>query len=278
MAYPNITLYDNTQKIPKHIYQTYESWKDVPDAFKKRIQKFCAINNDYTYHFYNAKDREKYILNTYGKEMYNIYNSINKDYGAAKADLFRYLIIYERGGVYLDIKSYPLEPLNNIIAHDDKMLLSCWHKKIWDLQLSTGFGEFQNWFVIASPKNYNLSCVIHLVIQKILYSTPQQYKGKIGVLNLTGPITYTEALKHNLYTNNYTFKKNSYDKKLSFNGAKIPDSPYQYFDWNAHTRELKKNKLKHYTSATTDVLNHNQLKNLKNQDTLNKIYNIIDNI
>ena len=35
--------------------------------------------------------------------MLNIYNSIDESYGPCRADLFRYLILYDKGGIYLDI-------------------------------------------------------------------------------------------------------------------------------------------------------------------------------
>jgi inositol phosphorylceramide mannosyltransferase catalytic subunit len=86
----------NNFEIPKHIYQTFETWENIPETFKKRIKITRTINKNYEYHFYDNKNCEKYILDTYGKDIFDIYNSISKDYNAARADLFRYLIIYDK--------------------------------------------------------------------------------------------------------------------------------------------------------------------------------------
>ena len=46
-----------------------------------------------------------YIRREYGESILSCYLRIDPVYGAARADLFRYLLLYRTGGVYLDIKS-----------------------------------------------------------------------------------------------------------------------------------------------------------------------------
>jgi inositol phosphorylceramide mannosyltransferase catalytic subunit len=252
--------------IPKIIYQTFESWDTVPDEFKKRISIFRKINSNYEYKFYSNEDCEAYIKNVYGKTIFNIYNSLSPEYAAARADLFRYLLIYDKGGVYFDIKSYPIQPLDKILSEEDEILLSCWHSPNQEHILKTGFGEFLNWFVIARPRHPFLKEVILLVFKKILESSPNQYSGKTGVLNLTGPITFTQAIFPILNNYPHTFKKNSFEKTLSYNGAKIPDHPYERFDWHKHTRSFILTGNKPYIQSTADIIIHDKLDRLKNRD------------
>jgi len=268
-------IISNNFEIPKHIYQTFETWENIPETFKKRIKITRTINKNYEYHFYDNKNCEKYILETYGKDIFDIYNSISKDYNAARADLFRYLIIYDKGGIYFDIKSYPVKPLDQIITPTDKLLLSSWFYKYWEQYLHTGYGEFQNWFVIAKPRHTYIKNVIKLIINKILHSNKNQYREKKGVLWLTGPITYTQGMISLLKSKEYTFKPNSYGKMFSYNGIKTPElgePPSRNF-WNAHIKEYKNH---HYTNARGDIINHDKIIHLKNEKKYNLIIKQLD--
>ena len=78
------------------------------------------------------------------------------------ADLFRYLVVYNEGGIYLDIKSTASKPLNEIIKEDDAYLISQWRNQLgykfqgWGLHdelKNIAGGELQNWF-IAAEKNH----------------------------------------------------------------------------------------------------------------------------
>lgn len=121
-------------KIPKHIYGILIGYgqKDssLPEPILKNIEFIESQNPDWTYHLYRDDDVEYFILNYYGKTYLNLYLSINKDYGAARADFFRYLLIYQKGGVYLDIKSAPKMPLNEIIKPNDQFIFSHWKKPV----------------------------------------------------------------------------------------------------------------------------------------------------
>jgi len=270
----------NNFKIPKDIYQTYESWENTPDVFKNKISNTLSININYNYHFYNNNDCDKYILETYGEAIFDIYDSISLDYAPAKADIFRYLIIYDKGGIYYDIKSFPLKPLDDIILPTDELLLSSWFFKFWDQHLKTGVGEYQNWFIIAKPRHPYIKNVIKLVIKKILTSKINQYKTKKGVINLTGPITYTQGIIPLMDSKEYTFKPNNYNKMFSFNGCNIPElgEGPDKFDWRMHYEILNKSNRTHYYFSDKDIINHEKIMHLKNNTAYDLIVEQLDNI
>ncbi|RYF20514.1 MAG: hypothetical protein EOO77_07875 [Oxalobacteraceae bacterium] len=66
----------------------------------------------------------RFIDDEYGADILANFDCIRREYGAARADLFRYLLIYKRGGVYLDIKSGFERSLDEVLQPDDQMLLS----------------------------------------------------------------------------------------------------------------------------------------------------------
>jgi mannosyltransferase OCH1-like enzyme len=134
---------------------------------------------------------------------------INPKYGAARADFFRYLLMYREGGVYLDIKSGAKFPFNNIIFPDDEYILCHWELPAQTEILLNQYGEYQQWHIICKPSHPFLGAVIKSVMENIKTYRISDGIGKPGVLKVTGPIVYTEAImpivdnyKHRLITNN----------------------------------------------------------------------------
>jgi autotransporter strand-loop-strand O-heptosyltransferase len=178
-------------KIPKIIHQTFKT-NDFPDEIKKSIQSLKDMNPDYEYRFYDNNDCLEFIKQNYDKETLNLYESINPNYGSARADFFRYLLMYKVGGVYLDLKSSTTKPLNETILPTDEYLLTHWMGRDWSDLLNYYHGEFQNWHIICRPNHPFLKKTIELVKQNI--KNYKGEKGKLSVLSLTGPIVYSKAI------------------------------------------------------------------------------------
>lgn len=187
------------EKIPKIVHQTYSS-KNLPELIKKNIEKLKANNPDWQFRFYDDDDRKKYIAENY-PQLLSLYQKINSKYGAARADFFRYLVIYKEGGVYLDIKSGAEKKLTEIVRDSDKYLLSHWprhYPKIMHGQhpgITNPIGELQQWHVISVSGHPFLKLVIENVCHNIEHYNPILHDyGSWGVFNLTGPIAYTEPI------------------------------------------------------------------------------------
>ena len=111
--------------IPKIIHQTYAS-ANVPAEIAANIERLQAMNPGWQYAFYDDAAIEVFIRRYYDLDMLALYQRINPVYGAARADFFRYLLVYQFGGVYLDIKSTALQPLDTLIAPQDRYVLAYW--------------------------------------------------------------------------------------------------------------------------------------------------------
>lgn len=107
--------------ISKDIYQTYKS-NDLPLLTQWHIRQLRKKNPDYQYHFYDDEAVDLFIKNNFDEEIYNLFKRIS--IGAAKADFFRYAILYKRGGVYLDIDSLIVSPLATFIRADDVAVIT----------------------------------------------------------------------------------------------------------------------------------------------------------
>lgn len=117
--------FDEASPLPKAIYQTYYR-KEVPERLAQNIELIKRLNPSYTYKLFDDDDIINFIKTHYGDAILSIYNKIIPRYGAARADLFRYLLIYKLGGVYLDIKSSLKYPLDEVLSAEDNAVLSHW--------------------------------------------------------------------------------------------------------------------------------------------------------
>lgn len=187
--------------VPKIIHQTYHS-KTFPPEILENINHLKALNPDWEYRVYDDDDITNYITRYY-PELLNIYNKINPIYGAARADFFRYILIYNEGGVYLDIKSSLTKPLKDILNIEDRYLLCHWQNEPGEIHqnigfhhcISSPFGEFQQWHVAAAKGHPFLKAVIENVCNNINNYNPFIHdSGGWAVVNLTGPIAYSLAI------------------------------------------------------------------------------------
>ncbi len=187
--------------IPKVIHQTHYS-KNLSPELQNNVNWLKLMNPDWTYKIYDDSDIEHYIKTNF-PELINTYIKINPVYGAARADFFRYLLIYNEGGVYLDIKSSVTRPFHEIIRSDDLYLLSHWENDVGGPHENAGFhpridhpyGEFQQWHIVATKGHPFLKSVIDNVCHNIhIYNPFFNETGAWGVLNATGPIAYTQAI------------------------------------------------------------------------------------
>ena len=191
--------------IPKQIHQTFFRRTPLHPRIEENIASLTAKNPGWTYNFYVNEDFPDFIKQHYGQDMLNTFNLINPSYGAARADLFRYLLIYAVGGVYLDIKSSVSMPLDTLTA-GKHYILSHWAKvpKGMFPENEPEFGEFQQWHVIAAPKHPFLEAVIERVVRNIHDPANRELSGKLGVIRITGPVPYTEAILPILHKHPHT--------------------------------------------------------------------------
>jgi hypothetical protein len=189
--------------IPKIIHQTLPSKQKIDPAFQDNIANLKRLNPSWEHRLYEHVDMPLFILNHYGQDILDCFNMIDPRYGAARADFFRYLLMYVEGGVYLDIKSSASRALDEVLEEDDHYILSHWpHQSEWATasyrrtpELGPD-GEYQIFHIICAPRHPFLAAVIDSVKRRIeTYDLAATGVGSNGVLKLTGPDAYTLAIK-----------------------------------------------------------------------------------
>jgi len=192
----------------------------ISNALGSHIKKLKSLNSDYEFHLFDDNEVSDYIVSRWGPFVSGIYDSIGSEYFPAKIDLWQYLIIYDKGGVYFDDKSGPVKTLGNLIKPHDQMIISTWGENIslWKKKYGHKKGEFTSWCVIAKPRHPMIKCIIVDIIRRIINSNGLEI-GKTGVLNLTGPIGSTTTILDNLedMKSEIRILKNTFNRKMYFN-------------------------------------------------------------
>ena len=105
--------------IPKIIWQTYESeYKDLPPLALECANSWQEKNPDWEYKYVSGKERAEFVLNNFGEEWFDIYNSYKTN--ISKADLWRYMCLYINGGLYADLDILCKESIRHFfdLSHD----------------------------------------------------------------------------------------------------------------------------------------------------------------
>jgi mannosyltransferase OCH1-like enzyme len=168
----------------------------MPSFLAENAQKLMHLNEGWAYRLYDDVACARFIKENYDLAIFKRYQSIHQDYGAARADFFRYLLIYKVGGVYLDIKSGCDIPFDTFLTAEDEYLLSHWRDPQWGYHAQFGVeAEFQQWHIMARPGHPFLAAVIEKISENISNYDPITHGvGKHAVINMTGPIAYTKAI------------------------------------------------------------------------------------
>lgn len=113
-------------KIPKTIIQTYYNKSKIPEKVYTNIKQYAPEYKHIIYDDDECIDFLNKFDNMYPKfykfNLVKKWKSLRK--GAHKADLFRYCYLYHNGGIYLDIKTILIKPINEIFTNDN-FLYTC---------------------------------------------------------------------------------------------------------------------------------------------------------
>ena len=105
---------ENEGYIPKKVFKT--GINDYNDLNKELIELFNKIvdeNPGFELEYYSDEGSRMFIKNNFNQDVLDAYDKLKP--GAYKADLFRYCILYKRGGIYSDLSQKIMIPIENII-------------------------------------------------------------------------------------------------------------------------------------------------------------------
>ena len=254
-------------QIPQVIHQTYSTAR-LPQALESNRSYLQELNRDWEVRLYDDEARDIYVRKHFGPKIAQILQSIDPRYGAARADFFRYLLIYNEGGCYLDIKSSMSRPIAEGLRPDDRYVISQWDNgpgekyEGWGLLTDIAHivgGEYQQWHLIAAPGHPLLRCVILKVIQNIESYRPERAGvGALGVWRLAGPIPYSVVLDNYRHLHPHRKVEAHADLGLIYNIFHGPGR-IDETNRNGHHKAFKN---LHYTQLTSPLVRLNLYRRL----------------
>lgn len=252
---------------PKIIHQTWKN-NNIPKKWQLSQTQWKKLHPDYEYILWTDADIRNYI-----KEKHPSFLKLHDsyEYNIQRADMIRYFILYDFGGIYSDLDLYPVENIEKYISNYDESV---------DVLLVNS-GNVKNCITnsfMVSKKNAPLWKKVQ---KRLKQKLPIYIYGKhLKVMYSTGPLMFTKICKKNedvfqllpqekfmAYSSNDDFSVIKKDAVL------IPLKGQSWNAWDSKVYNYVNKNVKTVTKIVKRTKYKNKLRmsfmdNLKNQTTL----------
>lgn len=172
-----------TPKIPKVIWQTnFTNRVSLPVYLNYLFNRLMSLS--YEYRYVSTEARLEFIEANMSEEITNAFKKLVN--GASQADLWRLIVLYHHGGVYMDIDAHAVWPLSKIIKPEDSEVI-LYNKE-----------HYTNYFMASAKGNPIFKEMIDLVVDNI-----KNEKVEGGVYSLTGPAALNIALENKVFNDRF---------------------------------------------------------------------------
>jgi hypothetical protein len=173
-------------RIPRIIHQTSKS-RCITKRLNQSVATWQALD-DYEYYFHDDIDVHRFLDTTDWSMFFPLQHVINSkciQYGAILSDIWRYLFLWEFGGVYTDLDSATNLFNSTTIAPDDDAFF-----------IIERDGLLSQYFMAISPKHP----LMYYAIQRTVMAILREYDtGMINAGIVSGPRALHEAFMHFLW-------------------------------------------------------------------------------
>lgn len=167
-------------RINRVIWQTnYSNRVTFPIYCNYLLNRLLSLSFEYRY--VSTEAREEYLKQYADERTYQAYALLND--GAAQADFWRLFVLYNEGGVYMDIDGHLVWCLDSILEEEDSEVLI------------TRRGRYTNFFMAAEKGAPFLRETLDLIVENI-----EQRRIEHGVFSLTGPHCLNVVLEGKIVT------------------------------------------------------------------------------
>lgn len=164
----------NQYIVPKKIFQTYHSIDRIPQYIYDNKKKYAP---GYEVIILDDEMGLDFLKKHFNNKIVKKYNELS---GAHRADLLRYCLLYEHGGVYMDIKTILTKNIDSFLKFDGSQRMYS-VKSIHDNNIYQGF-------IASTPKNpiflklieKVLNTDINQIKSEYLIFTKQMYESVVG--------------------------------------------------------------------------------------------------
>ena len=179
--------------IPLNIFQTWDNKNNLPYNMRRAINNIKKNNPEFKYELYTDNECLKFIKDNFDESVSNAYQKLIPK--AFRADLWRYCILYKKGGIYMDIKYIPNNNFSFMdLTESEHFCLDADNIKIY------------NAFMVSLPNNPALLNAINKIVENVNtknYGTNYLDVTGPGLLALfIKPNDKVVDMKHKVYNNN----------------------------------------------------------------------------
>lgn len=221
-AYVNTNMSSSTRAksakskndFPRKIWQTAKtSAAGLSDAERAAIQTWVQLNQAHRYEVVTKLSAETYVLDKFADRPDILETFLSLQDKILRADLIRLLVLFAEGGVYSDLDTLVLEPIENWVPEEfqGRASLVCgveydaldggrWADWTLDLQFAT-------WAIMAKPGHMAFDIALETSMGRLRSIAAHQAKTEGGggrevplkvsfkdVLDTTGPALFTNSV------------------------------------------------------------------------------------
>jgi mannosyltransferase OCH1-like enzyme len=166
--FPNKLQNVTESVIPLNIFQTWHT-KLLPKYMAETVLKIKKMNPTFNHYLFDDSDCESFIARHFKLDVLNTFRRLIP--GAYKADLWRYCVLFIKGGIYLDIKYKPINNFKFINLTESEHFC-----------FDTDDSNIYNAIMVCKPKNK----ICYKAIRRIVENVNNKYYGN-DCLDPTGP-------------------------------------------------------------------------------------------
>ena len=160
-------------EVPHYFFQIWINEENtIPELIKNNFENIENENPGFKCEMYDKNDCIQFLEDYFEEDVQKAYNKIIP--GAFKADLMRYCILYEKGGIYLDAK---MKPINGF------KLVDVTNKEYFVRDFNTTGGGVCNGFMVCKKGNPKILNAINQIVKNV----NEKYYGESS-LEPTGPL------------------------------------------------------------------------------------------
>ena len=189
--------------IPKNIFQSWKHNKGFPEhpyPVDLQIDSVKQYNSDYNYQLFTDEMIGDFVKDKFPDFAY----CFEKLPPIKKADIWRYMVLYEYGGIYLDIDCICLKSFDDLINTDAAFIVGKEYNandKHWGENLTCSQESYANWIILSEAKNPVLEKMLEKALtvleteENLDYQALSYDEWKENVLTTTGPFGWSEVIR-----------------------------------------------------------------------------------
>lgn len=198
---------DSRGLIPNKMFQTGES-RLLDARHLEEIEKFRILNPDLGFAFFDSGARDHYMESEWaGSKIHDVY--LRSHFNQMKADIFRYCIIFDRGGYYMDINKACMTSLRALHSESDRGIIGFETHDVLILPPLAAFSRLQHPDKFIGQWCFGFSAgheILARIIENIetyadAFSGRKMVNPKNGVLMISATGMFTKTVHEFLVTN-----------------------------------------------------------------------------